>query len=314
MKTKLPKLLYERLTSIYTPEEITHLDAAFSLSSRPVCLRVNLLKSTEKEINETLENYKIEYSKNILPYSYILPKSEERDIWKLDIYKEWKIYLQSFSSQLPVHFMELEKGMTVLDMTAAPGGKTSQISESIWSSGKVVACEFSTLRREKMEYNLKKLWCENVEIVPWDAQNLHTLYPVENFDVILFDAPCSSEWSISYEDTKFLEDWDMKHIRKNYERQKSILKNNIELLKKWWVLIYSTCTLAPEENEGIVHFLLCNFPELQIEEIPLDFPYIKKWLRKFDTYIYKTDVEKSLRIIPNEQSEGFFIAKFRKRA
>lgn len=309
MFNPLPSLFKTRLLEIFTPQEQQTIDQAFSLTKRPLTLRINLHLSNAEEVEKELSK-SFTYKKWFLPYSYIIDWVYEKDIWNLDIYKEWKIYLQSLSSQIPVHYMWLREWMYVLDATAAPGGKTSQISERVWDTWKVIACELSAIRREKMIYNLNKLHCENVEVVWGDASELGKIYTPETFDALLFDAPCTWEGSILYGDTKFLQAWDEKHIKTNYLRQKQILTWIIPLLKKEWILVYSTCTLEPEENESIVHFILCNFPELSICEIELEYPYKKNWIKKFRKYIYKNDVEKAVRIIPNPESEWFFIAKF----
>ena len=312
-KEKLPQELYHRLTEIYSPEEQLIVDSWFSCEKRPVFFRVNKIKAQAWEVENELKKLWFSFVKNdFLPDCYSLVKGVEKDLWKTKMYEEGDIYLQSFSSQIPVNFMELKKWMKVLDLTAAPWWKTSQISQIVWEKWQVVACEISTIRRDKMTYNLKKMGCTNVEVISADAKDLYLKYAPEYFDALLFDAPCSSEWGIHFWDTKFLAEWSKKHIVKNYERQKEILKNNIGLLKQWWILMYSTCTLAPEENEGIVHFILCNYKYLQLEEINFPYTYAKKWIKKFEKFIYKNEVEKTIRIIPNPQSEGFFLAKFKR--
>jgi 16S rRNA C967 or C1407 C5-methylase (RsmB/RsmF family) len=136
------------------------------------------------------------------------------------------------------------------------------------------------------------------------------------FDVILLDAPCSSEWRINLNIEKIWNNWTMWNITRNYKVQKEILKNNISLLKSGWELIYSTCTLAPEENEAVVHFLLCNYKDLEIVDITSrfgdDFRF-KNWIKSFWEVVFKRDVEKSIRALPSEITEGFFVAKFRKK-
>lgn len=138
------------------------------------------------------------------------------------------------------------------------------------------------------------------------------------FDIILVDAPCSSEWSINLHNTKFLEAWDISHIKKNYKRQKHIIDDVIPYLADGWELIYSTCTIAPEENEWVVHYAICNYPQMQLQNIELwDNKYILPILalKKFEKYIYKAEVsEKAIRVIPSESSEWFFISIFKKQS
>ena len=84
------------------------------------------------------------------------------------------------------------------------------------------------------------------------------------------------------------------------------------MLKVWWTLMYSTCTLAPEENEAVVHMILSLYPSLEIQEIDIDNKNIKKWILWFWKHVYRKDVAKSIRILPSEETEWFFIAKFKK--
>lgn len=319
MQNKLPSLLLNRLEQIYSKHDLELVFEGFNTPKRPVYFRVNTLKSSIEEVESALKKTGIWYERDSrLEYGYFLLSWKERDLWDLPIYNEGKIYLQSFSSQLPVQFMELKKGMDVLDLTAAPGGKTSQISERVWETGVVVALENNALRFEKMQHNLKKLGCTNVQAIHMDALEIPLNLPlvkgeITQFDAILFDAPCSGEWNINFHVEKSFSGWEEKYIHYNYKRQKSIIEKNIHLLKSWGVLLYSTCTLAPEENEGLVHFLLCNFPELELQDISFEYEFRRPWMKKFGKYIYRSEIEKCLRVLPNAESEWFFIAKLRKK-
>jgi len=138
----------------------------------------------------------------------------------------------------------------------------------------------------------------------------------EYFDMILVDAPCSGEGALLYNNTKFLENWSMEHIHKNYARQKRICDNALPYLKTWWEFIYCTCTIAPEENEAVIHYLLCKYKNLELEKLDIQknkYISIEKWLKQFGKYIFRKEIpEKTLRIIPNEFAEGFYIAKMKK--
>jgi len=290
----------------------------FTLPKRQVSFRVNTLKSSNQEIEDALNKASITYTKLDFPKNcYLLDESfSESDLWKRRVYKDWKIYVQWIASQTPIHFFMQENPLKILDACSAPGGKTSQLAE-IYPNAEIHAFEPFKIRHDKMVHNLKKLWCENVITINDEIRNIWDYISDQNyFDLILVDAPCSSEGSISIHNTKFLEAWDISHIKKNYKRQKHIIDDIVPYLKDWWELIYSTCTLAPEENEWIAHYILCNYPELKIQEINLwEIEQIKtkQALKKFEKYIYKTEVsQKALRIIPNEYSEGFFVAKFLK--
>lgn len=313
MQNKLPSPFLERLEHIYSKKDIWVVMQWFNTLKRPVYFWVNRLKWTHDEVEKELIQSWLPFKKDsLLSDGYFLESWKERDLWDLKIYRDGKIYLQSFSSQVPVQCMDLKWGEVVLDLTAAPGGKTSQISALIWDTGKVIAIENNQIRFDKMEYNLKKLGCTNVETIYGNAWEILSSYEDECFDAILFDAPCSSEGKINLHSEKSYNGWEEKYIGFNYKRQKAIIEKNIRLLKSAWTLIYSTCTLAPEENEGLVHFLLCNFPELSLEEIEFNYEFRRPGIKKFRKYIYKSEIEKCMRILPNSQSEGFFIAKLRK--
>lgn len=317
---ELPILLQSRLKTIYPNSEYDNLKNVFSLKRRPVSFRVNTLKSNLEEVTDELTQNGIEFTILDFPKNSIIldEKYIESDIWKLNIYKFGKIYMQNISSQIPAAYFSKENyaGLKILDACAAPGGKTSQLS-AMYPDATIYAFEPQKVRFDKMKHNLKKLWCENVECIHDEIRNIDQYIWEENyFDLVLVDAPCSSEWSLSLHNDKFIQSWDISHINKNYKRQKYILSDVIPYLKDGWELIYSTCTLAPEENEAVVHFALCNYSKLGLESIDLSKnKYIKQVesLKNFENKIFKTEIsEKTIRVIPSEYSEWFYIAKFKK--
>lgn len=311
---KINELFWERLKKIYSNDDIEIVKKWLNTKKRKVSFRINTLKSTDDEILSILKEKNIKYSSVIfLPNSYILKNDEEKVLWDLDIYKNWKIYIQSISSQIPPYFLDLKEGNIVLDVTAAPWSKTSQISAILWNTWKIIANELNQIRLEKLKFTCSRQWCENIEIVKNDAKNLWKKFEIGTFDAILADLPCSAEWRINLWNEKSFWFWSEENIKKNYKLQKEILISVIPLLKNGWVLVYSTCTLAPEENEWIVHFVLSNFKDLEIENIELDYKNIRRWITKFWDVVYNKNVSKSIRCLPSEETEGFFIAKFRKK-
>lgn len=313
----LPQELLERVKQIYSLEEQKNIKIAFETSKRNPTFRVNTLTSTISEIEASLWKHKLSFEKLDVPVGcYMIKEASEKDIWKLDIYKEGKIYMQGISSQLPVSFFDTEKPLKILDACAAPWGKTSQLS-ALYPDATIWAFEPQKSRFEKMKYNLEKLRCTNVETIQDGIENIKKyITSDEEFDLILVDAPCSSEWSISKYDEKFLSNWSLPHIKKNYKRQRGILDHVLPYLKVNGELVYTTCTLSPEENEAVVHYLLCNYKELELQNIDIlenKYISIKEPLKSFGKYVFKKEIsEKSLRILPNQYTEGFFIAKMKK--
>lgn len=330
MIKKLAKEFLERLNLIYSKDELKILEKWFSLEKRKPTFRVNTLKSNCEEIEEYFKKTDFNIEKiSYLENAYILLNGVEKDLWSTKINKEWKIYLQWISSQIPVSFMNIKLWYKVLDLAASPGSKTTQISAYLNNSWEIIACDLNQIRIDKLEFTLKRQWVKNTKIVKIDSRNLKNINDSEDssfddfpvltpwyFDAILLDAPCSSEWRINLNNEKVWSNWTLWNIKRNYKIQRDMLRNNLDLLKSWWELIYSTCTLSPEENEEIVHFLLCNFPELEIIDISSNskIPNSKKWLLKFWNKVYKKEVERSLRIIASPETEWFFIAKFVKKS
>lgn len=315
MLNKLPEELNKRIKEIYTTEELEIIEKWFNCEARKTTFRINTLKSSTKEILEALKENNLEVEKiKFLKNWYVLLNGKEKDLWDLDIYKQGKIYVQSISSQIPVDFLDIEDFHKILDITAAPGWKTSQASALLKNTWEVVANDNNSIRIDKLNFNLKKQGCKNVKVIKTDARLIGEKNEdyIEYFNHIIADLPCSAEWKINLNKEKSFWFWDLWVIIRNFKLQKQILNSIIPLLKKGWTLMYSTCTLAPEENEAVVHMILSLYPELQIQDLNIDYKYAKKWLTWFWKHVYRKDISKSIRIIPSEESEWFFIAKFKK--
>lgn len=293
----------------------------FSLKKRQTSFRVNLSNSHQELISCELNANNIWYSILDFPHNcFLLDKGfSESDLWSLDMYKKWYIYIQWIASQSPVHFFSEKKtseSLRILDACAAPGWKTSQLF-ALYPDAEIWAFEPHKIRYDKMCHNLHKLWCQSVKTIYDSIENVQKyISDTEYFDFVLIDAPCSWEWAISYHNEKFLQNWDISHIKKNYKRQKRICDSVLPYLKIWGEIIYSTCTLAPEENEAVAHYLLCNYPELELQNIDFsENKYIKlsSAMKTFEKQCFKKEIsENCVRVIPSEFSEWFFISKFKK--
>ena len=309
----LDNKFYERLEKIYSKQDLDILKDWLNTKKRPVTIRVNTLKSTKEEIEDILKNLNIKYQKiDFLIDAYMLFDILEKDLWDKDFYKDWKIYLQNISSQIPVNIMDLKKWDRVLDLTAAPWSKTTQISALLNNTWEIIACEKNAIRMEKLKFNIKRLWCKNIQTYKWDVRKIWNLYEENSFDKILADLPCSAEWRINLNNNKSYSFWNEANIKRNYILQKDILKNTISMLKPGWILVYSTCTIAPEENEAIAHYIVSNFKDMKLEDINLEYKNFRPWIKSFWKNIYNKDIVKTIRCLPSGETEWFFVAKFRK--
>lgn len=320
---RLNKELLEKLQLIYTKDELKIIEEGFS-SEKPTIFRINTLKKDEFNVVETFENYWYKIEKiDFLDNSYKI-----LEVWKLKLvnmkpFTKWYIYVQGITSQIPVELVNIPentKDFKVLDLTAAPGWKSTQIASKMNSNGEIIANEMNLIRFDKLNYTVTKQEAKNIEITKYDANKLSEHFVPNYFDVIIADLPCSAEWRINLEKEKTYKFLEKAWINKrNYKTQQEILKNNISLLKTWWQLIYSTCTLDPLENEWIVHYILSNFPEMEIVDISDFFKQkwlkeiSKSWIKKYSKYIFRNEVEKSFRILPSKNTEWFFVAKLIKK-
>lgn len=180
------------------------------------------------------------------------------------------------------------------------------------NTGTIIACEKHQIRHDKLGHNLRLQGVINTETHKMDAIKYSEEIGKEKFDAILLDAPCSAEGRIRADDERTFGFWSRNNTLHNAEIQRGLLKSVVPLLKSGGTLVYSTCTLAPEENEEVISWMLETYPELSLEPITIDFEYARKGLAKFRDTTYGPELEKTLRILPSALAEGFFVAKLRK--
>ncbi len=316
---KFPKLLDSRLRTILG-EEYEGVISAFSHERRG-SFRINTLKSSEEEVQREFGEKWIVVEKftGFLPSQewrthgiFTFSREHEYAIKGTRAFYDGKIYLQSLSSMLPVLALAPEKWETILDVCAAPGSKTTQIAMTMGNEGKIVALEQNQIRYDKLMYNAKLQWATIVEWQKLDARHYFDRTSDETFDRILLDAPCSAEGRISLTNEKTYGFWSLENIQKKAELQYELLTLAFAALKKWGTLVYSTCTLAPEENEWVISDFLEETPSASLEIIDIglsDKPWWKSGIEKFGKTEYSEEMKKAVRILPSGETEGFFMVK-----
>ncbi len=230
-----------------------------------------------------------------------------------------QIYVQSLSSMLPVVALNPQPGEKILDLCAAPGSKTTFMSQKMANTGLIVANEPSGSRSKKLASNLDRLGSLNTVMVQSDGTILHNFYDQE-FDRILLDAPCSSE-GFGRKDSKFFSQmWSEKKIFEAAKLQKRLMVSAFKMLRPGGIMVYSTCTSAPEENEAVVEFLVNQFPD-EIDFLPVELEAIPhtKGVKSFYEQKFSSKVsENTYRIWPHKHSkkwdsESFFLCKIQKK-
>ena len=220
-------------------------------------------------------------------------------------------YIQEVCSMMSVIALEPRPGERVLDVCASPGSKTTQIASTMNNTGTLIANDVKLDRLKILAANLERCGVMNYVAIRNDGVGLCQRL-AENkfkFDKILLDAPCSGEGTLRSSPKTFLM-WNLKVVQKLSREQKKLIANAIKCLKVGGVLVYSTCTHAPEENEDVVNFALKNFPvSLEKVHLPLKCrPGVTSW----EGDMYSDEMVKCARIYPQDNdSEGFFVAKLK---
>ena len=281
-------MYYQDLINKYYP----NIDILSGLVKKKTTFRVNNLKSNKEEIESILNSNNIKYSKaDFYDDAFIL--ETDIDLRELDIYKEGKIYVQSLSSMLPPLYFDYKQNDSIIDMAAAPGGKTSEIASITNDTVLITAVEKNKLRGEKLIYNLDKQGLKHYSIIFEDATKLNEFM---KFNKVLLDAPCSGSGTIIKEQLNSITE-DL--VNRSSNIQKELLDKAINLVNVGDEIIYSTCSIFKVENEEVINKYI---QEGRIEVIPIN--------TSIET-LHST-IEGVLTIKPTELYEGFFISKLKK--
>jgi len=230
----------------------------------------------------------------------------------LPVVDEGGAYIQNAASWLPVIALQPHAGDTILDICAAPGGKTSHIAAMAGNQARITANDNSRPRLAKMQANLARLGVKNTTYTLYDATQLSRKLEGQVYDKILLDAPCSGEGLMRISRDKDLATWSVAHIKRLQQMQKRIITQAWELLRPGGTLVYSTCTMAPEEDEAVVDYLLRTRGDAYIVPFALDVPNSVIPLRSWNGRLFSESIQGCLRLAPSADIEAFFVCKLRK--
>lgn len=300
MERHIPEFLIEMLNQQYGEEITSKILEGYS-QKRMVTFRVNTLKTSIEKVEEVLKNNNIEFEKvSWSDVAYIVKNVREDTLKELEVYKNGEIYLQSLSSMLPPIVLEPKENTDILDMCAAPGGKTTELASLTNNNANITACELNKIRIEKLKYNIEKQGATSVYIMQEDSRRINDFF---SFDNILLDAPCSGSGTLNVEDVNLEKTFTKKLIEKSKKAQIELLSKAVKILKQGQEMVYSTCSILNVENEEIVSKILKNN---KVEIVPIEFE------GKEELPLLPTKIDGTLCVMPTELYEGFFIAKIRK--
>lgn len=288
---KLPKIFLDQMKELLGSEFDAYLE---SFNGEPVSgLRVNTGKTSEQALPYTLTP--VPWVSN----GYYYQGSER--LSKDPYYYAGLFYLQEPSAMTPASLLPVEPGDMVLDLCAAPGGKSTELGVRLKGQGILVANDISNSRAKALLKNLELFGIPNICVTSETPERLAEVFP-EFFDKILIDAPCSGE-GMFRKDPDMVKSWKEKGPQYYCQIQREITQQAVSMLKPGGMLLYSTCTFDRSENETIIEDLLAYYPELELVELPL-----------FEGASDGIGLSGCIRLFPHKiQGEGHFIAMVRKR-
>lgn len=308
----LPEIFLERLSRIIPPHKWDSVANTFA-EKKPTTFRVNILKISTDVVKRELEKqgFRSE-SVSWYPDALILKEGRLRDLQETQLYQRGEIYVQSLNSMLPPLILAPQSGENVLDLTAAPGSKTTQMACLMKGGGRILANDNNKLRYFRLKANIEMQGAKNVELSLRYGESFGKTHPGK-FDRVLLDAPCSAEGRFDIHEPASYRYWKPSKIREMVRKQKKLFFSAILALRSGGVLVYSTCTFAPEENEGVLDWALEKFKD-QIETETIQFPLTNQMpgLTSWEEHTFNPLIKKSVRILPTSQMEGFFISKIKK--
>ncbi len=297
------------------------------------CIRVNTIKISVNKLKERLEKQGWVLEK--IPWSeegFFVEghKTLDRyDIGNLPEHVLGYFYIQEAASMLPpiVLFQDLKdkenfSELKVLDLCAAPGSKTSQLAQYMKNQGVLIANDVDSSRLKPLQLNLQRMGVSNTLISlnafqehkknPRPRNPFRETNPEGYFDRILVDAPCSGTGTIR-RSFKAMTMYSKGLVERMSHTQKTLIKQAFEMLKPGGIMVYSTCSQEPLENEEVVSYLLENNPEAELLDIKLDINRSKA-ITEFEGKKYHKDINKVLRIYPQDNNtEGFFVSRIKKK-
>ncbi len=352
----LPEKFIERASLIFGVSRFREIEKTFV--GRPTTFRINSLKSNSAEVLPILSQNGFKVQKIAwYPGAFVLLNKSKRELTDLSLYSEGKLYIQSLASMVPPVVLDPKPGERVLDLTAAPGSKTSQITAMMEKKGELVANDKNKVRFFKLKHNMELLGV-TCSVIPSEEAHDESRDPLHNrnstlnkgfldslgdsvarndtggwkftlrmehgaqlsreyenyFDKILLDAPCSAEARFDTTDPKSFGYWSERKIKEMAYTQRILLRAAWHMLKPGGVLVYSTCTFAPEENEVQLQKFIERIPEAELLPIVLPQLQVAPIATSFKNIVISESIRKNvLRILPNSQIEGFFVAKITKK-
>ncbi len=281
----------------------------YSLSFLRRSIRINTLRGSVADITNSIKSKG--WMLEPIPWckeGFWISHPGRRDVGNLLEHHLGKIYVQEAASMIPPLVLKPTPREIILDMCAAPGSKTTQMGMMMQNKGLIVANDYKGMRLQSLGINLQRSGLTNAIISLMHGKRFHGF----RFDKILLDAPCSGTGTIR-KSLKTIRIWNPKMITKIAQQQKELIENAFANLKPGGEMVYSTCSLEPEENEGVVDWLLKHHENAKVVNASVPGLKTSPPILEFEGITYHASLKKALRIWPQDNdTEGFFVAKIKK--
>ncbi len=319
----LPPHFLDRLARIVPPARFDAVLATFEAPPDRVGFRVNPLRGTRAAVLDALATTGLDVAP-VAWYAdaFTVPHAQRAALLATDAARIGAVYLQNLASMVPPLALAPEAGERILDLAAAPGSKTLQLA-ALAGQGtpgeptEIAAVEIVRERFFRLRANLASGGAAWVRTYLQDGTKAARYRP-DHFDRVLLDAPCSTEGRFRADDPETTRYWSERKVREMQHRQRRLAEAAAGALRVGGVMVYATCSLAPEENETIIDGLLTRFEgALELEPIPVAGPLdggppFAAALGGWDGEAFAHDLSHTRRILPDGTHEAFFVARIRK--
>ena len=312
-----PSLFIERFKKIFPHSSADSIYGSF-VNEKVLSVRVNTIKMKRDDLIKILRERDIRFqSLSWFADVFLLISAGPIE----DLIDKGLIYVQNPSSVLVALILDPQPGENILDMCAAPGSKATLMAALMNNEGRVRCLENIRKRFYKLRSVVQCLGAANIDIRLIDGRRYNVKSPDDFFDRILVDASCSCEGRFRVSDKKSYAYWSLRKIKEMAHKQKGLLLNAARLLKPGGTLVYSTCTLAPEENEAVIDWVLRKTKgphkdqsRWHLELVPVTLEQVKTYpvVLEWEKRIFDPNIRHCRRILPDEVMDAFFVAKLMK--
>lgn len=307
----LPEDFVARLARIVPAARLDAVLARFA-EDTPTAFRVNTLRAGVAEVSDLLRAEGLLLTP--VPWfgcAFTVPHAQRAALTAHPAAGDGRIYVQSLSSMAAALALEVSPGETVLDLAAAPGGKTTLLAAQMKNEGALSAVEPVRDRFFRLRATLDRMGVTIAKTYAKDGCDVGALVP-ERFDRVLLDAPCSSESRFDRRDPGSMAHWRLRKVREMARKQARLIRSGFEALKPGGTMVYSTCSFSPEENEAVVDGLLREVGDAaEVDALPLPVD-AQPGLTAWDGEAYDPRLSRAARILPDAVMDGFFVCRLMK--